>query len=173
MATHSSTIAWKIPWTEELGRLQSMGLQRVGHDWATSLSLSLFTQSFNPVNTNINNLWIFFSFTFSFLCIPLSQLRNNLKTTHISLWKSQCLDQLKRVLKTYMCVFLSWIVFIFWHSFPQSLLTAHSYQSFPEIFSKTFPIILLLFLLSFFTIFPPYSQAYCVIFCDTQQVHDH
>ena len=32
MATHSSTLAWKIPWTEELRRLQSMGLQRVGHD---------------------------------------------------------------------------------------------------------------------------------------------
>ena len=32
MAIHSSTIAWKIPWTEELGGLQSMGSQRVGHD---------------------------------------------------------------------------------------------------------------------------------------------
>ena len=32
MATHSSTLAWDIPWTEEPGRLQSMGLQRVGHD---------------------------------------------------------------------------------------------------------------------------------------------
>ena len=32
MATHSSTIAWKIPWTEEPDRLQSMGSQRVGHD---------------------------------------------------------------------------------------------------------------------------------------------
>ena len=32
MATHSSTVAWKIPWMEEHGRLQSMGLQRVGHD---------------------------------------------------------------------------------------------------------------------------------------------
>ena len=32
MATHSSTLAWKIPWTEEAGRLQSMGLPRVGHD---------------------------------------------------------------------------------------------------------------------------------------------
>ena len=31
MATHSSTLAWKIPWTEEPGRLQSMGSQRVGH----------------------------------------------------------------------------------------------------------------------------------------------
>ena len=38
MAIHSSTIAWKIPWTEEPGRLPSMGSQRVGHDWATSLS---------------------------------------------------------------------------------------------------------------------------------------
>ena len=32
MATHSSTLAWKIPWTEEPGRLQSMGSQRIGHD---------------------------------------------------------------------------------------------------------------------------------------------
>ena len=35
MAPHSSTLAWKIPWTEEPGRLQSMGLQRVGHDLMT------------------------------------------------------------------------------------------------------------------------------------------
>ena len=41
MAPHSSTLAWKIPWMEEPGRLQSMGSLRVGHDWATSLSLSL------------------------------------------------------------------------------------------------------------------------------------
>ena len=43
MAPHSSTLAWKIPWTEEPGGLQSMGLLRVGHDWATSLSLFTFT----------------------------------------------------------------------------------------------------------------------------------
>ena len=36
MATHSSTLAWKIPWVEEPGGLQFMGSQRVGHDWATS-----------------------------------------------------------------------------------------------------------------------------------------
>ena len=36
---HSSTLAWKTPWTEEPHRLQSMGSQRVGHDWAISLSL--------------------------------------------------------------------------------------------------------------------------------------
>ena len=43
VAPHSSTLAWKIAWTEELGRLQSMGSLRVGHDWATSLSLFTFT----------------------------------------------------------------------------------------------------------------------------------
>ena len=39
MATHSSILTWRIPWTEEPGRLQSMGSQRVGHDWATWLYL--------------------------------------------------------------------------------------------------------------------------------------
>ena len=39
MAPHSSTLAWKIPWMEEPGRLQSMGSLRVGHDWVTSVSL--------------------------------------------------------------------------------------------------------------------------------------
>ena len=38
MATHSSILAWKIPWTEESGGLQSTGSQRVGHDWVTTLS---------------------------------------------------------------------------------------------------------------------------------------
>ena len=42
MAPHSNILAWKIPWTEEPGGLQSMGSLRVGHDRATSLSLSTF-----------------------------------------------------------------------------------------------------------------------------------
>ena len=42
MAPHSSTLAWKIPWTEEPGRLQSMGSLRVGQVSATSLSLFTF-----------------------------------------------------------------------------------------------------------------------------------
>ena len=42
MAPHSSTLAWKIPWMEKPGRLQSMGSLRVRHDWATSLSLFTF-----------------------------------------------------------------------------------------------------------------------------------
>ena len=42
MASHSTTLAWKIPWREKPGRVQSMGSLRVGHDWATSLSLFTF-----------------------------------------------------------------------------------------------------------------------------------
>ena len=41
MATHSSILVWKIPWMEELGRLQSMGSQRVGHNWVTFFSFFL------------------------------------------------------------------------------------------------------------------------------------
>ena len=42
VAPHSSTLAWKIPWTEEPGRLQSMGLLGIGHDGVTSLALFTF-----------------------------------------------------------------------------------------------------------------------------------
>ena len=44
MAPQSSTLAWKIPWTEEPGRLQSMRSQRIGHDWATELNWSEVAQ---------------------------------------------------------------------------------------------------------------------------------
>ena len=61
MATHSSALAWKIPWMEKPGRLQAMGLQRVGHDWATSLSFP-----FLIINQKIDNLkcnkWRFMCF---------------------------------------------------------------------------------------------------------------
>ena len=43
MATHSSILAWRIPWMEEPGGLQSTGSQRVGHDWATSLSFCIIS----------------------------------------------------------------------------------------------------------------------------------
>ena len=49
LAAHSSTLAWKIPWTEELGRLQSMRSQRVRHGWATSLSLSIMLKQWRWV----------------------------------------------------------------------------------------------------------------------------
>ena len=57
MATYSSSLAWKTPWMEELGRLQYMGSQRVGHDWATSFSLSFscfidYARTFDCVDYN-------------------------------------------------------------------------------------------------------------------------
>ena len=60
MATHSSVLAWRIPWREEPGRLQSTGSQRVGHDWATSLLLSSMFQFFNingHFQENIKTYW--------------------------------------------------------------------------------------------------------------------
>ena len=62
MATHSSTLAWKIPWTEEPGRLSSMGSQRVGQNWATSLSLSLL--SIAICKTSSYNHFAFLHFVF-------------------------------------------------------------------------------------------------------------
>ena len=55
MATHSSTLAWKLPWLEEPGRLSSMGSRRVGHNWATSLQpsiqgLSLYGHGFSLIS---------------------------------------------------------------------------------------------------------------------------
>ena len=55
--TRSSTLAWKIPWTEDPGTLPSMGLQRVGHDWATSLSLR-FIIAFLPRSKHLLILWL-------------------------------------------------------------------------------------------------------------------
>ena len=49
IATHSSLLAWRIPWIEKPGRLQSMGLQRVKHDWVTFTSLHIKIQSFFSV----------------------------------------------------------------------------------------------------------------------------
>ena len=56
MATHSSTLAWRIPWTEEPGRLQSMGLQKVRHDWVTSLSLFLIRVSSYKTGLNMSQV---------------------------------------------------------------------------------------------------------------------
>ena len=53
MATHSSTLAWKIPRTEEPGRLQSLGSQRVGYDWATSLHSSMLLKHLTDKELNI------------------------------------------------------------------------------------------------------------------------
>ena len=57
MATHSNILAWKITWTEEPGGLQSMGLQRVGHDWATSLSILCLIHNLTEFSWGIIWAW--------------------------------------------------------------------------------------------------------------------
>ena len=48
MATHSSNLAWRIPWTEEPGRLHSIQLERVGHDWATNATTTTYAEYIHP-----------------------------------------------------------------------------------------------------------------------------
>ena len=54
MASHSSILAWRIPWTEKPGGLQSMGSQRVGHDWATNTHI---THTHISPSSLDSNLW--------------------------------------------------------------------------------------------------------------------
>ena len=88
MATHSSTLAWKIPWTEEPGEVPSMGSHRVGHDWsdlaAAAVAVSSFPYyyciavyfPFSPVNIcfkNFGGLLLIFSFSTHFVCFHLKE----------------------------------------------------------------------------------------------------
>ena len=59
MATHSSIVAWEIPWTEEPGRLQSMGLQKFKHNWATNTLVSICNIPSPKLNSDPGflNLW--------------------------------------------------------------------------------------------------------------------
>ena len=62
MATHSSTLAWKIPWTEEPGRLQSMGSQTVGHNWVTNTYLLWFSSEQFEKGKRLCRTFFFFFF---------------------------------------------------------------------------------------------------------------
>ena len=95
MTTYSSILAWEIPWTEEPGGLQSTRLQRVGHDWATSLSLSLsvrpipflsFIVSLFAWNVPLGSL-IFLkrSLVFPFLSFSSTSLHWSLRQAFLSL----------------------------------------------------------------------------------------
>ena len=89
IATHSSTLAWEISWTEEPGRLQSTGSQRVRHNWATSMScsmsMSLVTQpeikpALSAVRTWNPNHWT----TWEFPCLAFMHIsQNHLEKVHL------------------------------------------------------------------------------------------
>ena len=72
MATNSNTLAWKIPWMEEPGGLQSMGLQRAGHDWGTSPSPFMYS------------CYLFLISSAFFLFMD-----------HLSWWRGLCLNEAK------------------------------------------------------------------------------
>ena len=78
MATHSSFLVWRIPWTVEPGRLQSMGSQRVGHDWVTSLSFTFFPD---------NCCWLLVS---CYLPIFWEGFEGSLLGYHHHLWWLEC-----------------------------------------------------------------------------------
>ena len=78
MAIHSSTLTWRIPWKEEPGRLQSMGSQRVGHDWVTSLHFTFsFLSDIYPGMELLGHMVVLFlvfwetSILFSLLAAPI------------------------------------------------------------------------------------------------------
>ena len=74
MAPHSSTLAWKIPWAEEPGRLQSMGSHRVGHDWSDlaaagvemALQSCLNKTRWSGLGTLTSSHWVHMAFSFKF-----------------------------------------------------------------------------------------------------------
>ena len=85
MAAHSSVLAWKIPWSEEPGGLQSMGLQSVGHDWVTTHS----THN-NPVY--YLHSWVYYADQ-SPRKVPGSSDIVNCSSGHCDKWASTRLDQ--------------------------------------------------------------------------------
>ena len=91
MATHSSILAWRIPWTEEPGRLQSTGSQRIGHDWMT-FTAPLENDLEISYKTNIHLLYVH---KISLLCFYLSEIKTYAPTNSRFIHKSQHYKQLK------------------------------------------------------------------------------
>ena len=71
ISTHSSILAWKIPWTEEPGRLQSMGSQRVRHDWVTLLTYFLLPKHSSLTRKRWASLFLFCLVKIAFLHVDL------------------------------------------------------------------------------------------------------
>ena len=118
MATHSSILAWKIPWTEEPGRLQSMGSQRVRHDWVTEQVHMHLKQGFPdstlgklllcflgyPMHISHIYMHICYIYTlFQWLCYRYSgEYWLPLRRTQF-LWWSHCINILSQCHVIHMC----------------------------------------------------------------------
>ena len=90
MAIHFNTLAWKIPWMEEPDRLQSMGSQRVGHDWAISLSLGISKAKTSEwsINESRVNTWVFLnpSYSHNVLTIIFHLISPSLYNDAVAYW---------------------------------------------------------------------------------------
>ena len=126
MATHSSILAWKIPWTQETGRLQSMGSQRVGHDWATSLTHL-------NIKTNFLCSLIFTSIKIT----QISPLQNyqieNMQNTHLNTPTAEKKDT---AVKRLRCPTM-WNLFFFPHS---SVLTSFWSNEIKQLMVKAYAV---------------------------------
>ena len=114
MATHSSILAWRIPWTEEPGGLQSTGSQRVGHDWATSFSLTIQAFVGKVMSLLFNML--------SRLVTPFLPRSKCLSTSWLQLPSAVILESKKIVSHCFHCfpIYLPWsdgtdaMILVFW-----------------------------------------------------------
>ena len=112
MANHSSILAWKIPWTEEQGWLQSMGLQRVGHDWGTD-TLYLYLDS------HVSDIIWYLSFSRSIHVSAYSIIASFLWLNNISLYEYTIFSLSIHKVMDILCYFLDWANHftsqVFWH----------------------------------------------------------
>ena len=112
MAPHSSTLAWRIPWTEEPGRLQSMGSQRVGHDWS-NLAAAYILVHFEHVRTN----------TFSWGIYPFFNPISSTVPIKAVLRGSESRDTVCPALRTQLAPSPdAWLLLLHW---PHSLFSSH------------------------------------------------
>ena len=106
MATHSSTLAWKIPWTEEPGRLHPVGSQRVRHDWATSLSLFTFIKHGSGTALSSRNALgatqVVFNFLVAILKKNWSWLDNLLHLSRFKILSFQHVISIKMIQRFYL-----------------------------------------------------------------------
>ena len=87
MSTHSSILAWRIPWTEEPGRWQSVGLQRVQHDWATTIHSQEYGKgipscSWYLIQSRVSSGWLRAIFDSKFAQEELSTNTTSLSTPY-------------------------------------------------------------------------------------------
>ena len=93
MVTHFSILAWRIPWTEECGRLQSMGSQRVGHNWATSPSFCFFSVFMDSVSVITGHRWYYIILYKGLEHLWISVSEGGPRTNPLGIWMDDCTEK--------------------------------------------------------------------------------